>query len=672
MLFGSHWRDFWTLPVKVPVLDLATYAGGLTPLKKGGGMQTKSLKFTGADGRIYKFRSLDKDPAKVLPEALQRTLVADVLRDQVSSANPMAPLVAVPLLRAVGVLQAEPTLVLLPDSPALGEFRAEYGGLLGMIEIHPDEYDETTPSFAGAEKVVSTYKMFDKLDKHADDQPDAREYLKARAMDLLLGDWDRHYDQWRWAAFTRTDTTYWRPIPRDRDQVFARFNGILPWAASQIVPQLNHYDEDYQDIADYTWSGRYLDRRILPRLEWPVWDSIAAFVQQQVSDVVIQEAVHRLPPEHSRVGGEELYHTLRTRRDNLREYLHEYYLLLAGEVDIYGSNDRDKAFVQRLDDERVAVSLFSMDDGENQQHPYFHRVFRSDETDEIRIYLGDDDDSAFVSGDVASSITIRIIGGDGADAFVDYGNVDGSLLGFLFIIPDAETKTYFYDSGKKSDFVKSSGTCIDKTKVPEPQTDAEKYEPPRDWGYSSLNVPYLSYSSDLGILLKYHHFRSQYAFRNDEFDRSYNVGLGYAPMTSRYTVSFDALFKQTFARAPIVFNLSLSSMEVQHFYGLGNETIRDEELEDADYYDVGHVQWNLFSAVRVLHAKRFHADIGLGYKRIQHWDYGERLADITQPYGMGRFDMAYSALNATFDTRNNAQYPTSGVLLLGSALYTPA
>jgi hypothetical protein len=28
---------------------------------------------------------------------------------------------------------------------------------------------------------------------------DEDEYIKARLFDMLIGDWDRHYDQWRWA-----------------------------------------------------------------------------------------------------------------------------------------------------------------------------------------------------------------------------------------------------------------------------------------------------------------------------------------------------------------------------------------------------------------------------------------------------------------------------------------
>jgi hypothetical protein len=39
--------------VQVPLLDLETYAGGLTPEELGGGLQTRSLKLKSAEGREF-------------------------------------------------------------------------------------------------------------------------------------------------------------------------------------------------------------------------------------------------------------------------------------------------------------------------------------------------------------------------------------------------------------------------------------------------------------------------------------------------------------------------------------------------------------------------------------------------------------------------------------------
>jgi hypothetical protein len=134
LLFGRHYRDLWATPLRVEVLDLERFAGGLHPTRRGGGKQTRSLRFKGGDGREYQFRSLDKDPSPLLPPELRKTLAQRIFQDQISAGHPAAPLVVSPILDAAGVLHSEPRLVLLPDDPALGEFRAEFGRMLGTIE----------------------------------------------------------------------------------------------------------------------------------------------------------------------------------------------------------------------------------------------------------------------------------------------------------------------------------------------------------------------------------------------------------------------------------------------------------------------------------------------------------------------------------------------------------
>src|ERR1700694_5258237 len=52
-LMGHGYRDVWNTPVRVPLLNLRTFAGGLRPLKVGGGLQTKSLRFAAPDGVEY-------------------------------------------------------------------------------------------------------------------------------------------------------------------------------------------------------------------------------------------------------------------------------------------------------------------------------------------------------------------------------------------------------------------------------------------------------------------------------------------------------------------------------------------------------------------------------------------------------------------------------------------
>ena len=87
-----------------------------------------------------------------------------------------------------------------------------------MWEIRPDEDLSGFSQFGFAEEAVSTNTMLEKLLEDNDDLVDDRAYLRARLFDMLIGDWDRHQDQWRWAEFENKGKgkTY-VPIPRDRE-----------------------------------------------------------------------------------------------------------------------------------------------------------------------------------------------------------------------------------------------------------------------------------------------------------------------------------------------------------------------------------------------------------------------------------------------------------------------
>ncbi len=76
---GTNYRKEWNTPITVPVLNMATEKGGLTPVKRGGGKQTKSLRVEDASGRQYTLRSIQKFiTSKTLPGDLQSEAAADL------------------------------------------------------------------------------------------------------------------------------------------------------------------------------------------------------------------------------------------------------------------------------------------------------------------------------------------------------------------------------------------------------------------------------------------------------------------------------------------------------------------------------------------------------------------------------------------------------------------
>jgi len=199
LFLGAHWREAWNTPIDVPVLDLDTFDGGLTPDRQGGGNETFSLRFKSAKGRTWVFRSIDKDPKRKLDPETAAGWIGDLAQDFISGAHPCASLIVAPLLAAAGVLHATPQLAVMPDHPRLGEFREKFAGILGGIE---ERIEHRIP---GVTKVEETISLFERLEKRSDERVDARDYLRVQLIDILVGDWDRHEDQYRWVRFDEPD-----------------------------------------------------------------------------------------------------------------------------------------------------------------------------------------------------------------------------------------------------------------------------------------------------------------------------------------------------------------------------------------------------------------------------------------------------------------------------------
>jgi hypothetical protein len=667
LFFGEHWRDVWATPIKVEILNLHEFAGGLTPIIKGGGMQTKSLQFRGNDGKIWKFRSVDKNPSKVLPEELQESIAEDIVKDQISSANPFAPLVVVPLLDAVNVLEAEPKLVFLPDVEKLGEFRKEFGGMLGFIEEHPTEGEDDKAGFENAIDVKGTYKLFDHLAKKRNQKIDAKEFLKARLMDMLFGDWDRHMDQWRWAEYEESDGKIWKPIPRDRDQVFSKYDGFFPAIADYLVPQITHFGENYPQIEDLTWNGRFLDQRVLVELDKKTWDSVTTYVKSRITDEVIDNAVKRLPPEVYEICSDEIVTKLKSRRDNLRWASNEFYDIVNKYTDVFCSDEDDYIEVNRLDDTSTIVSVFKRDKdtGNGKGEPLFYKIFDNDITADLRIHMNNGDDKAFIYGKCSDGPVIRIIGGQGKDEFIDESIVRGY---FISVTPfkAVKRKTYFYDSGKNSLVVEGPGSWYDDFDWPEPKDDLEKYEPQQlDRGHNWLPVPIFGLNTDYGLTIGGGVQLNKYNFREVPQEYMQQVTVSYATRFGNFAAAYEGDFYSALRNGRLNVLIEFTEQFVSRYFGYGNETTFDEDLESSDYYKIDQQLITVFPTMFYDFNENTSGSLGISFIQTKtNLENDTLLSDFRYgDYGLGKISPFGIHLGLELDGRNNKYYPTEGYFM---------
>ena len=664
LFFGKHWRDVWTTPVTVPVLDLNTFDGGLTPIKKGGGFQTKSLRFKSNKGLIWKFRSVDKDPSKILPPSLQETIADDIVQDQISTSNPMAPMIVVPMLEAVEVLEAKPQLVFLPDDEKLGEYREEFGGILGFIEVHPDEGEDDESGFANALDVKGTYKLLDHLEKKRNQKIDAEEFLKARLMDVLFGDWDRHMDQWRWAKYKEEDGKIWKPIPRDRDQAFTEYDGLLPWVASYLIPQLNNFGYDYPQIEDLTWNGRFLDRRVLTELDKNTWDSVTAFIQNRITDEVIEKSVKLLPPEIYIISAEEIASKLKSRRDQLQWASDQFYNLVNKYADVFCSAKDDYVEVNRLNDKSTIVNVYKKDKktGDKKDDPVYHKVFNNDITVEIRIHLNDGDDKAYIFGECNESPVIKIEGEKGKDEFVDESVVHGY---YMSITPfrSIQSKTFFYDSGNKTQVILGPGSAYDDSDFPEPKDDLEKYEPVQiDRGHNWLPVPVFGLSNDYGLRIGGGVQLNKYNFRAIPQEYKQQITASYETRFGNLAAAYDGTFYNVFRNLGLNIEVSATEQLLTRYFGYGNETGYSSGLESSDYYRVDQQQLKIFPSIDYEFSKNVSGSFGVILIQTKSSLVNDTLLTGFRfnEYGKGILDLLGFHLGFEIDGKDDLKYPRNG------------
>lgn len=425
LFWGEHYRSAWLAPVKVPVLDMDSLKGGLEIEKKGGGYQTTSFALVGEDGFTYALRSVDKDPTAVLSKTLKKTFIANILRDQMSALNPYGALIIPPLAKAAGVPHARPKLVYVrPHDSNFGEFENIASDKLYMIEEKYNDDRALNELLGDAVDIAGSKKVLRDRYEKDDHFIDQKAFARARLLDILINDWDRHRGQWEWAEHHIEGDTYYRPIPKDRDNAFYRMqDGFFPWIFSRnwAIRKFESFDDEINDVKALTINSHFIDSRSLTELTRQDFISTAKELQQSITDEVIEQAVKRYPKEMYELEGERTKRKLKSRRAELIRAAEEFYEILAEEVVVAGTDNEERFEVKRLNNEETSVTVYRKSDDKK----VYQRTFYRSETKVIKLYGLGEDDEFDVSGEADKGITVVIAGGPGEDEIKDTSRVKG-------------------------------------------------------------------------------------------------------------------------------------------------------------------------------------------------------------------------------------------------------
>ncbi|HZD06574.1 MAG TPA: hypothetical protein VE173_16800, partial [Longimicrobiales bacterium] len=330
--------------------------------------------------------------------------------------------------------------------------------------------------------------------------------LRARLIDMLVGDWDRHADQWRWASYSDGQLTRWEPIPRDRDFALCRIDGVLPWLAGVYRPSYVGFGPEPPDPLAMHWSSQRLDRGLLNGLERADFVAAARDLQSAFSDEVIDRAVDVLPASYRRAVGEELRRDLRLRRDSLVEVAEGFYELLAQWVDVHGTEEVDSVALTPAED-GVRVTMWAPREGDFVR---YDRVFHPSETKDIRIYLWEGDDRVVVDGPVV--VPVRFVTGEGDDRVVDRSHGDNLRV---------------YDDQGDNDLRLGPEAFVTGSEYLRQDSLRTAYLSwqVRDWGSAWVPRPEVWYHSDIGPYVGFGLARYGYGFGQEPHESKLSMSV---------------------------------------------------------------------------------------------------------------------------------------------------
>ena len=657
-LWGERFRSDYSTPVMAKVVYLDTLLGGLTPTRMGGGKQSKTLHLEAANGKRYVVRAMKKQAAQYIQEGLfqdqyvegqfDSTFTEDLVNDAFTGSYPYAPYIIGTLADEIQLPHLHPQLYYVPKQPALGRYNEIFGDELCMIEEHPSKgHDEfASGDFTG--NILSTQDMMIEIHKKESEVIDEQAYIKARLFDMLIGDWDRHQDQWRWLEFKENGQKVYRPLPRDRDQPFSRWSDGFMLTTTvtfmQAARLLKSYSEDVKDVRSFNNNPFTIDKAFMTNSDKVVWDEQVKYIQTQITDELIDEAFANVPKEVNQDIIAEIKTTLKARRGNLQKIADRYYELLNKYAVITASNKDDYIKIEAQENGEVLVRILRKKD-KTLKDEYYNRTYDPKHTKEIWIYALDDEDTFEVIGK-SSKIKIRLIGGQNNDEYI-------VPQGKNIVIYDYKSKPNDVSQAHKANLKLQDTYAINVYDYKKPKNN------------SNALIPIVGGNPDDGLKLGASNTFTKYGFERNPFTVRHHIEGAFYFATKGFDLKYKGEFANVVGRTNLLIESVLTSPNFSiNFFGYGNETENNQKELGLDY---NRVKVEVFQVNPSLVWKSFggsHVSAGLSYTALEIDETADRFVTETDElpdyiFDENRFAGAFTKFQ--FENYDNKAYPTIGM-----------
>jgi hypothetical protein len=545
-LFGENFRKEYATPVHLPVFKISAINGGLTPTQRGGGMQSVSLRLVDKEGNEYALRSVLKRAETVLPEGLRNSFAKDWVDDAMSAQHPYSALIVPPLARAIGVPHANPVIGFVSADSTLHQYNYTFANTVALLE-------ERNP----LGKSDNTLKFLKNIQNDNDNRFDAITFFKSRILDVLIGDWDRHEDQWRWKNLSsKGEDKFYVDVPRDRDQVFHVTEGLFPNIMSRpyLLPTFQGWRSDIPSIRYSLFKSNFLNAHPASQMSWKQWEALVTETIHQLNDTVLNAAIYQLPAAIYNLRGADITKTLQNRRDALLPAFKEFYQFIHKKVDVRLSDKHEKVSITQNDNGDIHLLVQKINKNGKLTDTLLTHNYASAVTKELRIYLSKGDDSVWINTP-DPGMKIRIIGDKGKN------NI---------FVKDASKKIHYYGQPKHTNL---EGSYQHISRHLRNNKSISLFEPVNLYNFWAPSFD-IGLNVDDGLILgtgfTYTH---KSGFRKLPFTYQQSLTLAHSFSTNAYRIKYRGEWTEILHKTNLVLQANIKAPNnTINFYGHGNET----------------------------------------------------------------------------------------------------
>lgn len=583
ILWGQHYREYYSLPITAKTALLDTLYGGLTVTKEGGGHQSQSLRLVDAQGKQYAMRALKKDALKFLrfkikgaafdPDAYQGTAAEDIVADFFTTAHPYAQLAVSSLAHKAGVNHSNTKLYYFPAQQGFNDMNDKYGNALYYVEERPGKKNALFEGYQFTSQLkevpikdfYSTAEVMEKLRTNSGYEIDQRQYIRSRLFDMLMGDWDRHEDQWRWAyRETKKNAGTFAPIPRDRDAAFSRFDGVALAVIKRQLPETRFWESYKGDLSSVKWfnSEAYsLDKILLDKVNPEIWKAEAESIKNSISSSDIEMAFQNLPKEVQDSKIEGIKNSLKQRLENLPSIAQRYGDYISRLAVVYGTENNDQITVERLPGGKTKIDIAE----KNTSQTYYSHTFDRSQTKEILLYGLNGDDEFTVKGSGDHKILLRMIGGYGNDQYTISEKDKTQVYEYKY-----ESSTFDGRSPARKQLTNSY------------QTNTLEYR--LFTQNNNIIVPAIGYATDDGFLIGLKETYTVKGFNGNPYKQIHKLTGSYFAAYNSGEISYQGTFANIYPKTNLQIEAYYTGPKFSNnFFGYGNQTVNPEDIYGRDY-----------------------------------------------------------------------------------------